>query len=79
MFNWFKKKDPDAALRESLAASLEKYDPDEDNTASTFTDIDFGNGPVRVKKVNYAIQPDMDPWAVNPGDTTQWCKEEKKR
>ena len=78
MFGWFKKKDPDAALKASLAAALEKYNPDEDDTESTFTDIDFGNGPVRVKKVNYAIQPGMDPWAVHPGDTTQWNRDNKK-
>jgi len=79
MFSWFKKKiDPDAALRARLAATLEKYDPEKDTTDSTFTDIDFGKGPVRVKKVNIKALPESDPWSVHPGDTTQWNRDNKK-
>jgi hypothetical protein len=81
MFGWFKKKkvDKEAELRASLAKSLENYNPDDDTTATTFTEIDFGDGPVRIKKVTIKADPNMDPWAENPADTTQWCKDEKKK
>ena len=54
MFDFFRKKAArqkhEAELKEKLAQSLTKYNPDEDEMISQFTDIDFGEGIERVKK-----------------------------
>lgn len=53
MFGWFKKKvDKEAELRAKLAASLENYISDsEDDTSTTFTDIEVEGRTVRVAKI----------------------------
>ena len=51
MFNWFKKKPTkDDELKAKLAESLKNYNP-EDDTDSTWTDIEVEGRSVRVPKI----------------------------
>ena len=59
MFKLFKKEktdaQKDAELRASLAARLADYVPDVtqlDTTDTSYTDVDFGHGLMRVPKIN---------------------------
>ena len=55
MFSWFKKKpSTDEELKAKLAKSLEKYSLrlGNDNTDSTWTDIEVDGGTIRAQKIN---------------------------
>jgi len=65
----------EAELQEKLAASLRNYNAEIDDTISEFTEVDFGKGPVRVRKQQIEL---VDVWDVNPGDSSQWFKDEQR-
>lgn len=79
MFEWFKRKkeNADDELKKRLAKKLAIYnasDASEDTTHTTFTEIDFGHGPVKIPKINIT----GDVWEeADPHDTTQWRKDEE--
>ena len=65
----------EAELKLRLADRLKDYAPEEVATKAEFTNVDFGEGVVRVKKQEINIE---DPWSVNLGDTTHWHRANMK-
>ena len=68
-----------AQQKANLAKQLENYVPADDETQTTFTDIDFGDGPVKVSKITITSQVYADPWSeMDAKGTSQWLKDEKR-
>jgi hypothetical protein len=69
----------EARQKANLAISLAKYVRDDDESESTYTDVDFGEGRLRIPKITLESKYGDDPWAeASPADTTHWLKDENQ-
>ncbi len=80
MFDFFKHKqteaEKEAELRESIARKLANYTAPNEDTQATFTEVDFGSGNVKARKISIEAPKERDCWAeADPRDTTQWNKD----
>ena len=69
----------EAELNTRLAERLKYYNPKEDDSVSTFSEIDFNENDDHTIDLT-APDRTVDVWGIaNPGETSQWNKENRRK